>query len=99
MSGPDDGQRFCFEIADLPRTDPAWLAATASAVEEAMGERLSGALLPHAVVADPEIRGIRVFFEIGPEGSDAAGSLTESLMDLVREVIDSRPPSPEPVPA
>ena len=91
MTGVADDQKFCLEFADFTGELP-WLLEKAQAIEDAMGEELAGAFLWHSVVAEPDIDGFRVFFEVDPAGSGLDDSVPDKLIGIIREIVMSDPP-------
>ena len=91
MSGVADDQKFCLEFADFTG-ELTWLLEKAEAIEDAMGEQLAGAFLWHSVVAEPDIDGFRVFFEVDPAGPGLDRSVPEKLIGIIREIVMSDPP-------
>lgn len=85
MTEQDDERKYCLEFADFPGSGLPWLTAKAEAIERAIGERLSGVFLWHSVVADPEIHGFRVCFEIDPDGGGISETVPETLVAIIRE--------------
>jgi len=91
MSEVDESQKLCLEFADFPGADMPWLIEKAKGIEDAMTERLPGAFLWHSVVADAEIQGFRVFFQIDPEGGGLEDSVPETLIGIIREIAGNPP--------
>lgn len=86
MTQMDEAKKVCLEFTDFHGADMPWLIEKAEAIEKAISERLAGAFLWHSVVAEPEIDGFRVFFQVDPDGDGIDPTVPETLVGIIREI-------------
>ncbi|MCO5316648.1 MAG: hypothetical protein M9938_10895 [Solirubrobacterales bacterium] len=99
MTEQNDRGRFCLEFADFPNGGQPGLIEKAEAIEEAMTERLPGVFTWHSVVASPEIGGVKVFFNVDPDGEGINETVPETLIGIIREIGGRGLPGNDPVAA
>lgn len=85
-----EGGGVCIELTDFPGVDLAWLESRATAIENAMAERLNGTLNWQKVVANPETDGFDIYFQVSEKGEAGGDLVPATLMEIVREVADPR---------